>query len=279
MREESGRLETSDGHELFWRSWEPEAPKAVLVFVHGLGEHSGRYGRTASHFSERGFACCAVDLRGHGASEGRRVHVNRFDEYLVDVDAVLALGRSRHPGLPAFLVGHSMGGLITLRYLLARPDAVRGAVVSSPLLGFNPTADASTITKLVGRLLSVLAPRTLFPNGLDVTALSRDTAVVGAYAADPLVSNKVSARWYISTSRAMAEARARAPALQVPVLLMQSGADRLVDGEATRRWARAAPEGLVRFVWWDGLFHEMFNEPERETVFARVDAWLDEQLK
>jgi lysophospholipase len=204
--------------------------------------------------------------------------VDRFDDYLDDVDAALFLVRERHPGLPVFLLGHSMGGLIAIRHLLVRPGAVKGAVVSSPLLGFHSAADASAVTKLGARALSILAPRTLVPSGLDPNKLCRDRSVVDAYVQDPLVSNKVSARWYASTLKVMAETYAGAGSLQVPMLLMQSGGDRLVDPEATRRWARAAPERLVRLVWWDGLFHEMFNEPEREQVLARADDWLGEQL-
>ena len=274
----SGRLKTAGGIELFWRGWAPEAPTAVLLFVHGLAEHSGRYARTAAHFAGRGLTCYAPDLRGHGESQGLKVHVDRFDDYLDDVDAALSLIRERHPGLPVFLLGHSMGGLIVIRHLLVRPGTVEGAVVSSPLLGFHPEADASAVTKLAARTLSILAPRTLVPSGLDPNTLCRDKSVVDTYLQDPLVSNKVSARWYASTSKAMAETRARAGSLQVPLLLMQSGDDHLVDPKATRRWARAAPEKLVRFVWWDGFFHEMFNEPECEQVLARVDAWLDERL-
>jgi alpha-beta hydrolase superfamily lysophospholipase len=274
----SGQMKAADGLEPFWRGWIPEAPAAVLLFVHGLSEHSGRYIRTASHFAGRGLACYAPDLRGHGSSQGLRVHVNRFDDYLADVGAGLSLLQERYAGLPIFLLGHSMGGLIVIRYVLAQPAAVKGAVVSSPLLGFNPEADASAVMKFAARALSVLAPRTLVSSGLDPNTLCHDKEVVDAYIKDPLVSRKVSARWYVEVSAAMADAFTHAGSLQVPMLLMQSGADRLVDPEATRRWARAAPERLVRFVWWDGFFHEMLNEPERAQVLARVDAWLEEQL-
>jgi acylglycerol lipase len=274
----SGQMKAVDGLELFWRGWIPETPAAVLLFVHGLSEHSGRYVKTASHFAGHGLACYAPDLRGHGNSQGLKVHVNRFDDYLGDVDAGLSLIRERHAGLPIFLMGHSMGGLIVIRHVLTHSTAVKGAVVSSPLLGFNPEADASAFMKFAARALSVLAPRTLVPSGLDPNTLCRDKEVVDAYVKDPLVSRKVSARWYVEVSAATADTFARAGSLQVPILLMQSGADRLVNPEATRRWARAAPEKLVRFVWWDGFFHEMLNEPEREQVLARVDAWLGERL-
>lgn len=274
----TGTLRTSDVQALAWRAWVPNDPRGLLLFVHGLAEHSGRYQRTAEHFAGLGFACYGLDLRGHGASQGRRVHVAAFDDYLKDVDAALALVGARHPGLPCFLVGHSMGGLITIRFVLAKPDAVAGAVVSSPLLAPHPSAAPSAVTRAAATLLSKFAPGLLMPSGLDSNALSRDRAIVDAYVADPLVSSKVSARWFTATMAAAAEARAQAPALRTPMLLMQSGGDRLVDPEATRRWAEAAPPRFLRFIWWEGFYHEMFSEPGRERVFDRVAAWLIERM-
>ncbi len=274
----SGNLQTADAPALAWRGWVPEAPRAALLFVHGLAEHSGRYQRTAGNFAERGFACYGFDLRGHGSSQGRRVHIKSFDDYLTDLHAALFLVRARHRALPCFLVGHSMGGLITIRAVLAKPGDVAGAVVSSPLLAPHPSAVPSRATRMAAGLLSKVAPGLLIPSGLDSSALSRDQAVVDAYVADPLVSSKVSARWFTATMGAAAQARAQAPALRTPMLLMQSGADRLVDPEATRRWAEAAPPQHLQFVWWDGFYHEMFNEPERQRVFDRVEEWLAEHI-
>ena len=278
IRTDTGRLNLADGTELFWRSWVPADPRAASLFVHGLAEHSGRYEATARFFAGRGMACYAVDLRGHGQSQGRRVHVDSFDDYRADVDAALALVRERHPGLPLFPVGHSMGGLIVILYVLAKPQAVTGAVVSSPLLAAHPSAEPSSALKAVSRILSSVAPRLLIASNLDTAALSRDPAVVEAYVKDPLVTSKVSPRWFASLQTAMAQARLRAPSLAVPMLLMQSGADRLVDPEATRRWAQAAPPDQLEFVWWDGLFHEMFNEPEREQVLDRTARWIEDRL-
>ena len=171
-----------------------------------------------------------------------------------------------------------MGGLITIRFVLAKPDAVAGAVVSSPLLAPHPSAAPSAVTRAAATLLSKFAPGLLMPSGLDSNALSRDRAIVEAYVADPLVSSKVSARWFTATMAAAAEARAQAPALRTPMLLMQSGGDRLVDPEATRRWAEAAPPRFLRFIWWEGFYHEMFSEPGRERVFDRVAAWLIQKM-
>lgn len=275
---EEGTVESADGTGLFWRSWAPEEPRAALLFVHGLAEHSGRYEATARFFVKRRLAGYALDLRGHGKSQGRRVHVDSFDDYLADVNAALALVRGRHPTLPLFLVGHSMGGLIVILYVLAKPQAVAGAMVSSPLLAAHPSAEPSSALKAVSRILSSVAPRLLIASNLNTAALSRDPAVVEAYVKDPLVTSKVSPRWFASLQTAMAQARLGAPSLAAPMLLMQSGADRLVDPEATRRWAQAAPPEALEFVWWDGLFHEMFNEPEREQVLDRAAGWIEGRL-
>jgi alpha-beta hydrolase superfamily lysophospholipase len=275
---ETGTVGSADGTELFWRGWVPANPRAALLFVHGLAEHSGRYDATALSFAKRQLACYGLDLRGHGMSQGRRVHVASFDDYLADVDAALALARERHPGLPLFLVGHSMGGLIAVLYVLAKPEAVAGAVVSSPLLAPHPSAEPSCMLRAVSRILSAVAPRLLIASSLDTSALSRDPSVVDAYVNDPLVSHKVSPRWFTALQTAVDRAHQGAPALAAPTLLMQSGADRLVDPEATRRWARAAHTEFCEFVWWDGLFHEMFNEPEREQVLERAATWIEGQL-
>lgn len=282
VRRDQGVVQSSDGLALHWRSWCPGEPRGVLVIVHGLAEHGGRYTETARHFAERGWAVYAGDLRAHGLSAdppgAGRVHVRRFDDYFNDVDAVVALARGRHPGLPLFLLGHSMGGLITIRYVLHKPDGVAGAVISSPALGTHPDFKPPLVLRLLVGLLSRIAPRARFPSDLDTTAISRDPAVVQAYIEDPLVSQKVSARWYAEILRAIKRTHAEAGRLRVPMLLMQSGADRLVDPAAPARWAAGAPPGRVESVTWDGLYHEMFNEPEKDRVRLQTANWLDGRL-
>lgn len=292
---EEGKLEVH-GETILWRQWSPAKPRGALLIIHGLAEHSGRYGFVVDHFTARGYACWSFDLRGHGLSTGLRVHVDRFDEYQQEVTAVYRLLRQHHgEDLPVYLVGHSMGGQIALRYILAlssetslalssdellgiaphKPPA--GAILSSPAIGGHPDLDPNPILGLVARLLSIVAPRTLFPTDLDASTISRDPAVVEAYRNDPLVGGKVSARWFTEIRRAMKNTLKRADDLGLPVLLMQSGDDRLVDAAASRRFADAAPAQHLEYVEWEGLFHEMFNEPEREEVFERMERWLGEQ--
>jgi len=279
---QEGRRTTADGLELYWQSWAPSAPVGVLVVVHGLAEHSGRYRETAEAFAAVGWAVFAVDLRGHGHSAdvpgAGRVHVTRFTDYFQDVAAIIEVTREHHPSLPLFLLGHSMGGLVTISYVLQHRPGLAGAIISSPALGTHPDFKPPALLRLLVSVLDRLAPRLRFPSDLDTEAISRDPEVVRAYLEDPLVSSKVSARWYAEILRSIKRAHADGPTLSVPMLLMQSGSDRLVDPAATERWAQAAPPGQVEFVNWNGLYHEMFNEPEKRQVRRRALDWLQQQL-
>jgi acylglycerol lipase len=277
---DEGRLVSRDGTRLSWRSWVPERPRAAVAVVHGLAEHAGRYDHVGRHLADRGFAVYALDYRGHGKSEGRRVHVASFDEYLDDVAALRGLVKDRHPMLPHFLLGHSQGGLIVLLLVLRQPEGVDGALVSSPLLGVHPAARPGRIMRALAALLERVAPALIVPNPLDARILSHDPMIAASYDADPLVSHAVSAGWFAALRRAQGEVNDAASRLRTPTLIMSSGDDRLVDPSAAAAWAAAAPASLVEYVRWDGLFHEMLNEPpeRRAPVLARIDAWLDARL-
>jgi lysophospholipase len=278
MNHEEGTLATDDGLALHWQSWTPPGdPDGVLLFVHGLAEHSGRYLNPVRHFVARGWACYGFDYRGHGHSPGQRVHVGSFDEYLSDLGDGHRLVRIRHPGERIFVVGHSQGGLVTLLYAGNQPPGLDGVVVSSPFLGIHPDSRPSPVLAAASRLLSGLAPRMAFPSNANPDFLSRDPEVAQAYRSDPLVSRKVSARWVASVLDAQRRALAEASELAVPALVMQAGADRLADPEATRSWVASAPGALVEYVEWEGYAHELFNEPllDRRPVFEAMERWLD----
>jgi alpha-beta hydrolase superfamily lysophospholipase len=268
-------FEETPGGRLFFRSWTPAAPRAVLLFVHGLAEHSGRYDHVARHFAPKGYASHAIDLRGHGRSPGPRVHVDSFAPWLDDVAAGLALVRRAHPGLPFVVVGHSQGGLIALLQALRDPDDRLGTIVSSPLLGVAPPSRPNGLLRAATRILMAVAPRLLVPNKVNPAWLSRDPEVGRAYLADPLVSRKVSAGWFGALQEAIARARADAPRWASPLLVLASRGDRIVDAEATARWVAAAPAEHVSSVFWDELRHEIFNETTNADVFAAMERWLD----
>lgn len=279
MKNDQGWIENNDGTKLFWRRLAPsQDATGVLLFVHGLAEHSGRYTHVMEHFTARGYDCWAFDYRGHGQSSGPRVHVHHFDEFLMDLRATHSMVREKCPGMPLVLVGHSQGGLVALRYTLAYPDDLDGIIVSSPFLGIHPSSQPNPVLRGVARVLSMVTPRLMLSKPPDASLLSRDPEVGPAYLADPLTSYSVSARWFTEVTAAHRDTRERAGALKARALVMQSGADRLADPAATRAWVNAAPAGLVDYVEWEGFYHEMFNEPEKEQVFEHIEAWLRDHL-
>jgi alpha-beta hydrolase superfamily lysophospholipase len=276
---QQGRVKTADELDLVWQSWTPATVRGVIVIIHGLAEHGGRYRKTAEFFSRNNWAVYVCDLRAHGLSpdipKAGRVHVNRFTDYFHDVNAITSLARTQHPGLPLFILGHSMGGLISIRYTLENPQGLAGAIISSPALGTHPEFKPPVFLKMLVSILSLVAPRVLVDSDLDTQAISRDPEVIKEYVEDPLVSQKISARWYSEILKSMKLAHQGAGSLQIPLLLMQSGEDRLVDPSAPSRWAKAAPEGLVDLVLWEGLYHEMLNEPEKDKVRDKILSWLE----
>ena len=280
MDHTEGTFPSADGTDLYWQRLQPDTtPRAKLLFVHGLAEHSGRYRHVLEHFANHGYDCWAFDYRCHGKSPGERVHVSNFDEFTSDLAAAHDLVQKTDPSLPFFLVGHSQGGLLVLRSTLAFPEGHDGVIVSSPFLGLHPESAPPKLLHMVANIVSTFAATSMFSKVADPSFLSRSEGIAEAYIADPLVSDTVSARWFTEVQRAQAETAGFADKLSVPALVMQSGADRLTDPEATRRWAGNAPAKLVEYVEWDGLYHEMFNEPEQQQVFEKMESWLGKQLQ
>lgn len=279
MKLDEGWTESGDGNRLYWQRLSADVtPTAVLLFVHGLAEHSGRYRHVMEWFAGRGFDCWSFDYRGHGKSPGRRVHVDQFDEFLTDLQAAHRLIREACPELPLILIGHSQGGLITLRYTLNHPQDLAAVVVSSPFLGIHPASRPNTALRTVGHILSKIAPRLMLSKPPDPSLLSRDSEVGEAYLNDPLTSHTVSARWFTEVMAAHRDTLERAGELLVRTLAMQSGADRLADPAATRAWVNNTPPNLVDYIEWPGFYHEMFNEWDKELVFNRMELWMQARL-
>ncbi|HLG17775.1 MAG TPA: lysophospholipase [Blastocatellia bacterium] len=266
-------ITSEDGLRLHVRRSEAVYPRAETVLVHGFGEHCGRYALLTEHLIGQGYSVTAYDHRGHGLSEGLRGHVDRFRLYEDDLNCVIASVRDRAGSRSLFIIGHSLGGLIALRYLASAAVDITGAVLSAPLLGI--AAGIPTHKLLIAKIASRLAPRLRLDNGIDTKALSRDAEVGRAYAADPLVNRLVSARWFDEAVRAMQEAIDLAPAVSVPLLMMHGTEDRLASVEATRRCFEHIGASDKRLDVLEGFYHELFNEPEKNEVFAGVRNWLD----
>jgi alpha-beta hydrolase superfamily lysophospholipase len=265
-------LYAADGVKLSGQAWLPPAPRAVVAVVHGIAEHAGRYAFLADRANQCGLGVVSADLRGHGRSPGERSYVERFDDYLLDVDALMAKARELAAGRPLFLMGHSMGGAIALRWLAQRKQPVAGLILSSAALKIG--GDVPRLLVALAPLLSRWLPH-LRGTRLDPATISRDPAAVAAYVNDPLVSLLAPpARTGAELLQAMEANRAAAAGLALPVYLFHGDADRLTDPDGSRdiheRWGGS--DKTLRL--WPGSRHETFNDLDREAVVAELLEWV-----
>ncbi len=272
IRRTESQVEGTLGHALFRRSWLHPEPRRALLLLHGYAEHSGRYEHVGAWFAARGCAVHAYDQQGHGRSGGPRGHVGRFDDFLDDVDRVLGIVGEEHPGLPRFVVGHSMGGLIAAAHARERHPDVAGVALSGPLLAVSESMPRWRIA--VARALRRVRPRLSLASGLDANGLSRDPAVVEAYLADPLVFRTLTVSLAAEMMDAVTRTAAGAADVKVPMLLLHGEDDPLCNVEGSRAFydALTVPKELRTY---PGLRHEIFNEPEREQVFGDLWSWLE----
>ncbi len=276
MIQQEGTFSGYGGSELYYQCWQPESrPKAILAITHGHGEHSGRYGNVVNWFVPRGYAVYAFDLRGHGRSAGPRGHIERWDEFREDLAAFLAFVREHEPGQTLFLVGHSMGGLITMEYVLHYPQGLAGVVVSGPLLS-QPGISPFLIT--LSKVLARLAPRLALKTGLDATALSRDPVVVEAYVNDPLVHSFGTARLGAELGKAIEWTQTHAADLALPCLIVHGGDDRIGPPEGSRVFFENVAFADKERQVYEGYYHEVFNDVGKEQVLAAVEAWAERHL-
>jgi alpha-beta hydrolase superfamily lysophospholipase len=261
------------GLDLYAQSWLPEdSPRAVLVLSHGLGEHSGRYSALAAELVGQGYGVYALDHRGHGRSPGPRANIERFAHVVSDLCSFVGRCGRQHLDTPVYLLGHSMGGAIAFESALRLQDSLRGLVLSAPALA--PGAAVSPLREFAVRTLAAVAPNT-GALALPPSAVSRDPAVVEAYERDPLVLHKTApARTVVELLDAMRRFPEQAPRLRLPTLILHGSADRLVPLAANRPVYQAIGARERSLKVYEGLYHEVFNEPERATVIGDLLRWL-----
>ncbi|MFN7135853.1 MAG: lysophospholipase, partial [Myxococcales bacterium] len=262
--------------KLFEQRWRPESePRAAVIVVHGLKDHGTRYAPLAHALVEAGLSVNAADLRGHGSSEGDRVYVDAFEEYLDDLHAYVEAVRAREPGRPIYLVGHSMGGAIATLYTLSKRSEIAGLVLTGPAL--KPGKDISPglirITKFLGSVTPTLA---VFE--LDLVKFSRDPNAVEAVRKDPLVyQGNGPARTAAKLLGALQEIEGRMEELQIPLLVLHGGEDVITDPDGSRQLHARAKSADKTLHVYDGLYHDIWSEPEKAKIVATVRAWLDER--
>jgi alpha-beta hydrolase superfamily lysophospholipase len=260
------------GPALYVHVTRPDAPKAVVGLIHGYADHGARYAHVADAWADEGIATVAIDLRGHGRSEGKRGHCERFGEFLDDVAELTRVVGDRFPGVPPVLFGHSFGALVAASAVIAHPSPWRALALSSAYLDTAKPVPAAK--RFAGRIATRIVPALTLPTGLAGKDCTHDAARAKAYDEDPLVFPTATARWFSETQAAQAAAIARAPSLTLPVLLVMGLADPIVSVPRARTFFDAVGSKDKTWEGKEGLFHEILNEVDWRPIADRYADWI-----
>ncbi len=248
----------------------------MLFLVHGLGEHCCRYENHVNYFVPKGYAIYGLDHLGHGKSDGEQEVIERFSDYTDTLSIYYKMVKGWQPGKPIFIMGHSMGGLITCYYLLDHQVEFKGAILSAPAIKVSDNISSTTIT--MGKMLSVIAPKAGVL-ALDPTGISRDPEVVKAYVEDPLVFHgKTPARLAAEMLKAMQRVTEEVEKITLPIIVVQGSEDKLVDPDGAQMLYDKAGSKDKTLKIYQGAYHEVHNEPEREIMFKDVETWLASRI-
>jgi alpha-beta hydrolase superfamily lysophospholipase len=271
-----GTFAGSDGLQLFYQAWLPvNGVRALLINLHGLGDHSGLYPNIAQYFPARQIAVYTYDLRGNGRSPGQRAYVGSWNEYRGDLRAFMERVQGWHSNRPVFLLGNSLGGLIVLEYALQYPDGLAGVIAAAPPLG---KLGVPPVLMALGRLLSRVVPRFSLQVGMDLTGLARDPAVIQAVLDDPLFHRRGTARLSTEVTAAINRVQSRAAELSVPLLLLHGSDDRMVPPDGSREFFTKVRHADREFREYPGAYHGLFADTGFDQVLSDVGAWLESHL-
>jgi acylglycerol lipase len=273
-----GKFSGPKGLSIYYQYWEPEQkPRALLLVVHGAGEHCNRYEDLARYFTAQGYVVAALDHPGHGKSEGQYAHIDRFQDFTDTLEIFQQRVKTDFAGLPQILLGHSMGGLVSTLFLLNHQHEFVGSVLSGPAI--KSDIEPPFLQLLLIRCLSVLTPRVGVLQ-LDASGVSRDAAVVADYLADPLINHdKMTARMIAELFAAMHHIQNEANRINLPTLLLHGGNDAMASPEGSRFLLENISSEDKTLKIYPELYHEIFNEPERETVLADMLEWCEGRIQ
>ena len=277
MDHKEGYFKIGQEQSIYYQNWLPSTPpRAILLIVHGLNEHCGRYEKMAAYFTGKGYGVYGMDLVGHGKSSGTRSFAKDFPALIDPILSYLDMIKESHPGTPVFLIGHSMGGLIGAYFLIDHNQELSGAVLSGSLVMVPEYVSDFTIQ--IGKVISKILPKVRLI-GIDKSGLSKDPEVVKAYINDPLVYNgKSTARISSVINDGINYVADHGSKITLPLLLLHGGDDRICDPSWSTYLHNLISSPQKKLIIYDDLYHEVYNEPEQETVFNDVLSWLDERL-
>ena len=270
-------IQGSDGNRLFTQCWgDEEDPKAVLIISHGYAEHSGRYAHVGEFFARQGFLVCALDHRAHGQSEGEETNIDSFDQYLADLDIFVKFSKEKAVGKPTFLLGHSMGGAIVAGYTIKYQPELTGVLLSAPAVVMGD--DISPLLIKVAGILSVVAPK-MKTIVLSADSVSRDPEVKAKYDADPLnYRGGIPARVGAEMNKNIAYVAENMDKFRLPCFLANGTEDKLVSPTVSQYLFDGVGSEDKEMKLYEGLFHEILNEPEKEEVMGDMLTWMNNHL-
>jgi len=277
MLHDEEHFSSRDGLNLYRQCWLPVFDcRAAVVVIHGINEHSGRYARLAADLNRQGYAVYAMDLRGHAKSDGERAWIESFDEFLDDVEMLLDRVANDQPGKPIFLLGHSMGGLIVARLAITRPPKVRGLILSGPAILVG--GKVFPILRRLAAFFSRIWPKLRLVR-MGCRFISRDPKVIEDFKNDPLAFHgRFPVRTGAEILRVAKSVQHNLEEIRLPILVMHGSGDIVADAAGSRLlYARASSADKTLHLY-DGLYHEIFNEPERERVINDLLAWLNARV-
>ena len=266
---------SKDGLKIATFSNHFKSEKGVIIITHGMGEHSMRYLEMVDFYTNEGYTVISFDIRGHGLSEGKRGHTPGYDFLMDDIERVYTQVKKDYPSLPIFLFGHSMGGNLVLNFLLRKPNSICGAIVTGAYLklGFEPPKWKIILAKLSSSIWPTLSQ----PTELELDALSRNKEVIRKYENDELVHDRITSAFFINVHFAGQYVIDHANEIKTPLLVMHGMEDRLTSPKGSQEFASNAGEN-VHLKMWDGLYHELHNEPEKQEIFNYEMEWMNKLL-
>jgi len=277
MIHKEGNFTGANGTELYYQNWKPDGRvRCVLAIIHGFGEHSGRYMNIVNHVLPLECAVYGFDHRGHGQSDGKRGYITNWDEFRQDLHLFLDIIRAQEKDLPLIILGHSMGGLIVLNYLLCKPDENIAAVIaSSPLLA---QPGISPVLVLISRILSRIWPGFSIETGLDAGTISRDPKVVDAYLSDPLVHSTASARFGTELTATINWTQIHAADFKYPLFIYHGQADQLVPVQGSRKFYNNLRINDKKYIEYEQAYHETHNDIDKKIVLKNISDWIEQHL-
>jgi len=274
MKNEENHFNGINDTRLYYQTWTPDNPKGLVIIIHGYGEHSGRYMNVVNTLVPEGYTLWALDNRGHGKSEGKRCHVNRFTDFIEDVSIFEKIARDAHPGLPVHIVGHSIGSLIANHYVSSR-DAQNYNSLTLSGTGASPGPAIKAAIKLISKILSAILPKMSIPSGLDPNFISNDKKVVEEYVNDPLVENKITTRLGNEIMVNLPKMIPAASKLKTPTMMQIGSEDESFHPDSWDALLEAIAVEDKIFKKYEGCRHEVYNEIKKEVPLGDLKDWIN----